>query len=107
MIKAVLLFCLVPGIVLFTTWVNNQGKAESASPIGLSTNVDIGKPSDDGILPMTVTNLPPLDYQRGVNDALTEIMLLDLEQKRTSTSRTWGAMADIVRERLGVKKETK
>lgn len=44
-------------------------------------------------------------YDQGVNNALICIMLLDLEQKFQGTNRTWGAMADIVRERLGVEKE--
>ena len=41
-------------------------------------------------------------YAQGVNDALDAITLLSLEQRLEGTNRTWGAMADIVRERLHV-----
>ena len=44
-------------------------------------------------------------YAHGVNTALDSVMLLDLEQKLQGTNRNWGAMADVVRGRLGVKKE--
>ena len=43
-------------------------------------------------------------YAKGVNDALDAITLLSLEQRLEGTNRTWGAMADIVRERLHVEK---
>jgi len=43
-------------------------------------------------------------YAKGVNDALDAITLLSLEQRLDGTNRTWGAMADIVRERLHVEK---
>jgi len=43
-------------------------------------------------------------YSEGVNNALDAIVLLDLEQKLQGTNRTWGVMADIVRERLSVEK---
>jgi hypothetical protein len=52
------------------------------------------------------TNAPERSsaYERGVNDALDAITLLSLEQRLEGTNRTWGAMADIVRERLHVEK---
>ena len=43
-------------------------------------------------------------YAKGANDALDAIILLNLEQQLQGTNRTWGAMADIVRERLHVEK---
>jgi hypothetical protein len=46
----------------------------------------------------------PSAYDQGVNDALAAISLLALEQRLEGTNRTWGAMADIVRERLHVEK---
>lgn len=44
-------------------------------------------------------------YAKGVNDALDTIMLLDLEQELQGTNRTWGAMAEIVCERLRVERK--
>jgi len=44
-------------------------------------------------------------YQRGVNDALDATMLLDLEQRMTSTNRNWGDMAKVVCARLNVKRK--
>lgn len=44
-------------------------------------------------------------YQRGVNDALDATMLLDLEQRMTSTNRNWGDMAKVVCSRLDVKRK--
>ena len=46
----------------------------------------------------------PSEYNKGANDALTAIMLLDLELKLTGERKSWGEMADIVRERLRVPK---
>ena len=43
-------------------------------------------------------------YAKGVNDAIDAITLLSLEQRIQGTNRTWGAMADIVRERLHVER---
>ena len=45
---------------------------------------------------------PEENYAKGVNDALETTMLLDLELKLKGERKTWGEMADIVRERLGV-----
>ena len=50
-----------------------------------------------------ITSPHPL-YAKGVNDALDAIKLLSIEQQLEATNRTWGAMADIVRERLHVGK---
>lgn len=44
-------------------------------------------------------------YNDGVNDALERIALLDLELKINGDKKTWGEMSNIVRKRLGVKKE--
>lgn len=46
------------------------------------------------------------DYARGVNAALDAVMLLDLEQDLQETNRTWGAMADVVCQRLNVERAT-
>jgi hypothetical protein len=46
------------------------------------------------------------EYARGVNSALDSIMLLDLEQKLYETNRTWGAMADVVCQRLKVERKS-
>jgi len=43
-------------------------------------------------------------YARGANDALDAIILLHLEQRLWGTNRTWGAMAEIVCERLYVER---
>ena len=43
-------------------------------------------------------------YGEGVNDALDTITLLSLEQRMVETNRTWGAMAEIVCERLSVER---
>jgi len=42
------------------------------------------------------------DYERGVNDALDCIALLNLEQELYRTNRTWGEMGAIVARRLSV-----
>ena len=39
-------------------------------------------------------------YKEGVNDALTTIMLHDLELKLQNKNMTWGERADTVRKRL-------
>lgn len=61
--------------------------------------------------PITYTNalvrVQQNDYERGVNDALDAIILLDLEQNLTHTNRTWGAMAEVVCERLKVKRHVR
>ena len=44
------------------------------------------------------------EYARGVNDALDSITLLNLEQHLYQTNRTWGAMGEIVAQRLGVER---
>jgi len=54
-------------------------------------------------MPMDFDKAHPA-YAKGVNDALDAITLLSLEQRLEGTNRTWGAMADIVRERLHVEK---
>lgn len=41
-------------------------------------------------------------YDRGVNSALDALILLNLEQQLQGTNRTWGEMADMVRQRLNV-----
>ena len=46
----------------------------------------------------------PKEFDKGVNMALQAIMLLDLELKLKGERKTWGEMADIVRERLSVPK---
>jgi predicted RNA polymerase sigma factor len=43
-------------------------------------------------------------YAAGVNAALDAMMLLNLEQQLQGTNRTWGAMAEIVCERLRVER---
>ena len=43
-------------------------------------------------------------YAKGVNDALDAIMLLSLEQRLEGTNRTWGAMAEIVCERMNIER---
>jgi hypothetical protein len=43
-------------------------------------------------------------YASGVNAALDAMMLLNLEQQLQGTNRTWGAMAEIVCERLRVER---
>ena len=62
----------------------------------------------------TVTDHPvrmPLDwdkaypqYAKGANDALDAIMLLHLEQQLQGANRTWGAMAEIVCERINIER---
>ena len=47
------------------------------------------------------------DYARGVNDALNAMSLLALEQRMDETNRTWGAMAEIVCQRLKVERAIK
>ena len=64
------------------------------------------------LAPAAVTNYKVVrvqqnEYERGVNDALDAIMLLDLEQKLTPTNRTWGAMAELTCERLKVKRHVR
>ena len=44
------------------------------------------------------------EYERGVNDALDCIILLNLEQQLYQTNRTWGAMGEIVAQRLSVER---
>jgi len=44
------------------------------------------------------------DYERGFNNALDAIMLLDLELKLKDEHLTWGDMATICRERFSVRK---
>ena len=46
-------------------------------------------------------------YSLGVNDALDTLILLNLELQLKGERKTWGDMAEIVRKRLHVKKETK
>ena len=46
-------------------------------------------------------------YQDGANDAMEYMMLLDLEQKLNGERRNWGEMADVVRARMGIKKDEK
>jgi hypothetical protein len=43
-----------------------------------------------------------LGYDKGVYEALSAFMLLDLEQRLEGTNRTWGAMSAIVCQRLKV-----
>jgi hypothetical protein len=43
-------------------------------------------------------------YAKGANDALDAIILLALEQRLQSTNRTWGAMAEIVCERMKIER---
>lgn len=50
---------------------------------------------------------PLSDYERGVNNALQAIMLLDLELKLKGERKTWGEMAEIVRTRLKVRSYNK
>jgi len=52
--------------------------------------------------PSVVPDKSHLTYDKGVNDALTTMMLLSLEQQLQETNRTWSEMADITRERLHV-----
>ena len=48
--------------------------------------------------------LKSAEYARGVNDALDCITLLNLEQQLYQTNRTWGAMGEIVAQRLSVER---
>ncbi|MFA5130655.1 MAG: hypothetical protein WC477_07155 [Patescibacteria group bacterium] len=43
-------------------------------------------------------------YAKGANDALDAIILLHLEQRLQGTNRTWGAMAEIVCERMNIER---
>jgi len=43
-------------------------------------------------------------YAKGANDALDAIILLSLEQRLHGTNRTWGAMAEIVCERMNIER---
>ena len=43
-------------------------------------------------------------YAKGANDALDAIILLGLEQRLQGTNRTWGAMAEIVCDRMNIKR---
>ena len=43
-------------------------------------------------------------YAKGANDALDAIILLHLEQRLQGTNRTWGAMAEIVCERMHIER---
>ena len=43
-------------------------------------------------------------YAKGANDALDAIILLSLEQRLQGTNRTWGAMAEIVCERMNIER---
>ena len=43
-------------------------------------------------------------YAKGANDALDAIILLNLEQQLQGTNRTWGAMAEIVCERMNIER---
>ena len=43
-------------------------------------------------------------YAKGANDALDAIILLSLEQSLQGTNRTWGAMAEIVCERMNIER---
>jgi hypothetical protein len=51
-----------------------------------------------------ITMLKSSEYARGVNDALDCITLLNLEQQLYQTNRTWGAMGEIVAQRLSVER---
>ena len=48
-----------------------------------------------------------IDYDKGFNDALDAIMLLDLELKLEEERKNWGDMADICRKRFNVEKQIK
>ena len=43
-------------------------------------------------------------YAKGANDALDAIILLSQEQRLQGTNRTWGAMAEIVCERMNIER---
>lgn len=45
-----------------------------------------------------------LAYMQGANDALDALALLALEQQLQGTNRTWGEMARIVCDRMGVER---
>jgi hypothetical protein len=54
-------------------------------------------------MPMDFDKAYP-QYAKGANDALDAIILLNLEQQLQGTNRTWGAMAEIVCERLNIER---
>ena len=58
---------------------------------------------NSGITTANVADDPSLEYKKGVNDALQAIILLSLELDLKNERKTWGEMADIVRDRLNVK----
>jgi len=51
-----------------------------------------------------VVRVDSRDYAEGVNDALDTFVLLNLEQQLQHTNRTYGEMAEIVCERMKVKR---
>ena len=81
-----------------------RGKAEMTGIlVGTEPTRDYSNYSDPCMLAQGAS-IDSYPYERGFNDALDAIILLDLELSLGAERKTFGEMSDICRERFGVAK---